>query len=476
MAATLEPSGALVPRRARTRGVGDAGFSLIEVMVSLVVFALIGAAVSALIVDSLHSTRASQSRVRAASLTAQEIEAVRAGLRSGGGIGNTSTLTFPWSDPACVATAPTCTRYVDGQRFVLTRTVSPVAADATHAGRLLVTATASWANMNGVKPVVNSTVMTARGIDPAAAGSDTPGSGGAGTGGGTSAVSVTVLGSAGAPYAYKPVTLAGPTGSLQANTDGSGVATFTGLAAATYTASASLTGYIDQIGNATASAPVTTTANSTATVSLKYAQAATVNYTVSAPSGYTPGATFPISVSNTDANATRVLSPSASTGTTAVRTWPSNTVRAWGGTCTADQNTFASFAAAAGGTVNKTLGLSALQVTLRQSIVVLGVVVPGNAISGAQLVAVKTADAGCPAGPTDPVGGTAVGSVVYFPTKTDSSGVAKVALPPGTWTIKAVGYSLGLLGGLTGWPNTTLGVNADGSGQTTTMTVNMGVL
>ncbi len=107
--------------------------------------------------------------------------------------------------------------------------------------------------------------------------------------------------------------------------------------------------------------------------------------------------------------------------------------------------------------------------TLRQSIVVLGIVVPGSTIPNAQLVAIKTADTGCPAGPVDPVGGTAVGSVVYFPAKTDSNGIAKVALPPGTWTIKAVG-------GLTGWPSTTLSVDDTGNGQTTTMTVNMGVL
>jgi prepilin-type N-terminal cleavage/methylation domain-containing protein len=472
VAATPQRNGATVLTRLRANS--DAGFSLVEVMVALVVFALIGAAVSALVVDSLHSTRASQSRVRAASLTAQEIEAVRAGLRSGV-LGSTTNPTFAWSDPSCPASSATCVRVVDGQRFTLTRSVTPVAADATHGGRVLVTTTATWPNMNGVAPVVNSTVMTSRGITPGAAGSDTPGGGGS-VAGGTSAVSVTVTGSSSVPYAYKPVTLAGPTGSLQTTTDATGVALFTGLAAATYRASATQAGYIDQAGNATVSAPVTTTANSTATVSLKYAQAATVTYTVSAPSGYTPGTTFPISVVNTDANTTKTVTPAASTGTTSVTTWPSNTVRAWNGTCSADQSTYTSFSATAGSTVAKTVGLSGLQVTLNKSLIgILGALL-SSPISGAQLVAVKTADTGCPAGPVDPVSGTAVGTVVYFPTKTNSSGVAKVALPPGTWTIKAVGYSLGLTGGLLGWPNQTLTVDATGAGVTMSMTMNMGLV
>lgn len=473
MAATPERNGAAIRRRARARGAIDAGFSLVEVMVALVVFALIGAAVSALVVDSLHSTRASQSRVRAANLTAQEIEAVRAGLRSGGGIGNTATLTFPWSDPSCLASSATCTRTVDGQAFVLTRTVTPVAADASHAGRLLVTTTATWPKMNGVAPVVNSTVMTSRGITPGSAPNDTPGSGGGGSvATGTSAVSVTVTGSASSPYAYKPVVLAGPTGSLQTNTDGTGVALFTNLAAATYTVSVSQTGYIDLLGNATASAPVTTTPNATSTVSLKYAQAAILNYTVTAPSGYTPGGVFPISVSNTDANSVKTSTPAAATGVTSVQTWPSSTLRAWGGTCTNDSSVYTSYSATGGSTVNKTLGLSGLRVTVQKTLLILGL----GVVSNGQLIAVKAPDAGCPATVTDPVDGSMVGSVVYFPTKTDSNGRAQVALPPGTWTIKLIGGQLGLISGLAGWPSVTLTAAADGTGATSTMTMNMGVL
>jgi prepilin-type N-terminal cleavage/methylation domain-containing protein len=451
----------------------DAGFSLIEVIASLAVFALIAGAVTTLVVDSLHSTRSSQSRVRAASLTAQEIEAVRSGLRSGGGIGNLTTLTFPWSDPSCVATSETCTRYIDGERFVLTRSVSPLAADATHAGRLLVTATATWENMNGVKPVVNSTVMTSRGISPASAVSDTPGSGGGIANTGNSAVKVTVTGSANTPYAYKPVILSGATGSLQMNTDALGVALFSGLAPGTYTATVNQPGYLDKSGNPTTSASVTTTENSTAPVALSYAQAATVNYTVTAPSGYTPGATFPISVVNTDAGTTKIHTPAAATGTTTVQTWPSSTMRAWDGTCTADQNAYTSFAAPAGSTVNKTLGLAGVRVTVKKTLLIIGL----SPVANAQLVAIKAGDAGCPATTTDPVNGSAVGSVIYFPTKTDSNGQAKVALPPGTWTIKVIAQSLGLTGSLlSGWPVGSLTVDANGSGQVTDVAVSLGLI
>lgn len=468
---------AAVPERdtsGRPHQARDAGFSLVEMMVALAVFAVLGTSVGVLVVDSLRTTRADQSRVRAASLTAQEIEAVRAGLRSGGGIGNTGTLSFPWGDPACAVSSPTCVRFLDGEKFTLTRAVVPVAADATHAGRLQVTVSATWPAMAGVRPVVNSTVMTARGIDPAAAGSDTPGGGTGSVGVGTSAVSVAVTGAGGAPAANIPVTLtlAGGTGVL-VNTDSSGVALFTAIPAATYTVSATQAGYIDVLGNPTATASVTTAANTTSTVALKYAQAGTVTYTVSVPATYTaPASAFLIGTYNGDLLTTRTVTPSSGTGSTQVQTWPAGSVKAWTGTCDTDRPA-TGFSLAAGGTATKAVDLGGLQVTVSKSLIGLFGALLSTPINGAQVVAVKTADPGCPGTAVDPTTGGAAGAVVSLGT-TNSSGVVKAALPPGTWTVKVVGYSLGLTGGLAGWPQVT--VSDSGVNRTKSLSVNMGLL
>jgi hypothetical protein len=123
--------------------------------------------------------------------------------------------------------------------------------------------------------------------------------------------------------------------------------------------------------------------------------------------------------------------------------------------------------------VNKTLGLAGVRVTVKKTLLIIGL----SPVANAQLVAIKAGDAGCPATTTDPVNGSAVGSVIYFPTKTDSNGQAKVALPPGTWTIKVIAQSLGLTGSLlSGWPVGSLTVDANGSGQVTDVAVSLGLI
>ncbi|MGQ0465202.1 MAG: type IV pilus modification PilV family protein [Sporichthyaceae bacterium] len=70
-----------MPSRIRRDRHGDAGFSLMEVVVALGVFSLIATAGAGTMIKSLNTSADNRERVRAASLADQEIERTRAAFR-----------------------------------------------------------------------------------------------------------------------------------------------------------------------------------------------------------------------------------------------------------------------------------------------------------------------------------------------------------------------------------------------------------
>lgn len=183
-------------RRAR-RERRDRGFTLVESMVAMGILAVIATAAAAMLIHALGVTAADRQRVRAASVSAQEVERVRGLMQSNpSGITADTTRTISAVSPTLftitsdVADSGTSYHLVDSGEWS--------SADAFESLKLTVTAT--WQDMGGTKPVVNSSILSINGT------------GGNGSGG-SSAGSVTVT-----PVTPDPIVTISPTCSLSRGT------------------------------------------------------------------------------------------------------------------------------------------------------------------------------------------------------------------------------------------------------------------
>lgn len=144
--------------RVARRDPRDAGFSLVEIVVALSVFAVLAVACTTMAIDSLGVAGDNRERVRAASLASAEIERTRAVFRaSRSGVPETTVV------------EPTL---VDGSTYTVARTTTWVDADgdpATDAGvsytaatgtSLLVEVRVSWPGLGSRPPVINTTVLS----------------------------------------------------------------------------------------------------------------------------------------------------------------------------------------------------------------------------------------------------------------------------------------------------------------------------
>ncbi len=156
MAAVPERDAARVqPQR---RGSRDAGFSLVEIIVALSVFAVLAVAGASIAIDSLGVAGDNRERVRAASLASAEVERTRAVFRS--------------SRSSVPETTVSTSTPVDGNSYTVERTTTWVDAngnDATGGGvsytaatgsALLVEVRVSWPNLGDRPPVINTTVLS----------------------------------------------------------------------------------------------------------------------------------------------------------------------------------------------------------------------------------------------------------------------------------------------------------------------------
>ncbi len=212
---------ALLHRRRRS----DDGFTLTEVMVSLVVLSLLAAAAATLMIRSLGLTADARLRASAASLAEREKE-----VALGSGYDNLP----PGTIPARVVS-------VNGDTFSVTRTVSLApgtttansctAPDGARLAYKKITVQVTWPDMGSTKPVVNDTVLAV----PVGQVNSNLG-----------AVSVPVQDRLTNPLTGVTVTLSN---GKQAVSDAFGCAVFTDINPGGYTASVSQAGYIGTNNN-----------------------------------------------------------------------------------------------------------------------------------------------------------------------------------------------------------------------------------
>jgi prepilin-type N-terminal cleavage/methylation domain-containing protein len=404
----------------------DAGLTLVELMVAIVLFALAATGVAYNLHTTTQSTRDSRMRVQAANLAARELEIVRnqftASTDGPRQLGATSVVVNPDPLPGGTAGQPLD---IDGSKFTVVRTVQwlPVgtgqsACDGGSAvtyPSLAVNVKVTWASMGSTKPVVTNTVLT-----PPKGTLDSP----------MGYLAVKVLGADGRGVANLPVQLAGPT-ALTRNTADDGCAVFAVATMGTYTASVNAAGYVTFDGQPSAAKSIAVTAGTLGQLSFSYDRAVTLQATVATLSGYavpTPLSPLTLFNSNLPSPFTKKV-PSGGATTVVGGLWPFTVgYSVWAGHCnqsdpaTAGGQRPASAALTPGATVPVSVVLAPLDV-----LVVDGASVP---LAGATVHAEPISVTGCSAGETPLLLGT-----------TDAAGALKTALPAGSWRLTVDGRS-----------------------------------
>jgi hypothetical protein len=270
--------------------------------------------------------------------------------------------------------------------------------------------------MNGVTPVASQTLLTPPG------GTFDPNDG---------HILVQAFDRDALPLAGKTVSLSGPATASQ-STSSDGCAFFAYLDPGTYTATISTSGYVDRQGNQPATQSVGVTASQITRVQFDYDEAATLSVGLVAPSGAVlPTGTYGIAMTVANSNLTVGYKSfqQAATGSGTTRTinplFPyASGYQVWAGDC-ADADP-AAYSGGSRGTVlasnpaattSGSANLDAVDVVVKRS---------GVAVSGAAIQAIHAAGTGCTSGET-----------LTTTTTTDSAGKLRLALPYGTWTIRA---------------------------------------
>lgn len=404
-------------------GTGEAGLSLLELIVAMSVFALVVLAVSASIDSGLTLTRNNRQRSVAANLASQEMDTVR-------------------SSAFTTLTARTVTQVVDGSTYTTVRELTWVSKSATNGpcdgsnstpALLRVRVTVTWANMRGVEPIVTDTLLA----PPIGAYSTTSGH-----------IAVKVLDSNAAGEFGTSVQISGPMVQTQP-TNSDGCAFFAFLTPGTYVVSLNTPGFVDRQSVATPSQTVGVTIGNTSSVQFDYDRGATLSLTFAADAGGTIPIAIPVTLGNTQFLPT---GEKTYAGTGLIRAITSlfpaaDGFTAWAGSC-ADADPEGQNAstgglywptgqrpdpldAVPGGTTAGTIAVKTAALTVYGT---------GHLpLAGAAVVATHTADQSCAAGETYTLG------------VTDATGLLNAALPYGTWKISVTAKSP-----LSTWPSLVL--------------------
>ena len=391
------------------------GYSVVELLVALTVFALVFAAVSMGIGRALEVNRGNRNRSAAAYLAARELEEVRAQSFSSVTLGRTTCV---YTTTSCNLPSPyTVVQDVAWASPGSTTTSCDV---PTSSGAALaykrVTVTVTWPDMNGVAPVTSQTLLTPPG------GTFDPNDG---------HILVQAFDRDALPLAGKTVSLSGPATASQTTTS-DGCAFFAYLDPGTYTATITTSGYVDRQGNQPATQSVGVTASQITRVQFDYDEAATLSVGLVAPSGAVlPTGTYGIAMTVANSNLTVGYKSfqQAATGSGTTRTitplFPyASGYQVWAGDC-ADADP----AAYAGGSRGSVLASNPAATTSGSATLqAVDVVVTrgGSAVANATVQAVHATGSGCTSGET-----------LTASTTTDGAGKLRLALPYGTWTIKA---------------------------------------
>ncbi|MFI7589283.1 hypothetical protein ACIB24_19630 [Spongisporangium articulatum] len=245
-------------RRLRAARPSEAGFTILEVVIALTIFATMVPATLSVVASTTTATTQNRSRVVAASLASSQIEAVR-------------------SAGASAIPSPVSPRTVGNVPYTVSQTVSAVTSGGSTVTCLtssltgvlkLVTVQVTWPGMGSTRPVRSDTLLRS---------SD------------SGAVAVTVTGASGQPVPGLPVQLSN---GASVATDGSGCAVFSPVPLGTYTATLNSSGYTGQANTqAVTSSAVTVSSTGVSKASMVYDVAMSLSYRfVTANSGSTVSA------------------------------------------------------------------------------------------------------------------------------------------------------------------------------------------
>jgi type II secretory pathway pseudopilin PulG len=407
------------------------GYSVVELLVAVTVFALVFAAVSIGIGRALEINRGNRNRSAAAYLAARELEEVRATAFASVALGRT---TCAYTTTGCNVPAPyTVVQDVAWASPGSTSTACDVPATSGSAlAYKRVTVTVTWPDMRGAEPVRNQTLLTPP------SGSYDPNDG---------HILVQAFNRDALPLAGQTVSLNGPETASQTTTS-DGCAFFPYLEPGTYTATISTSGHVDRQGNQPATVTAGVTASQITRVQFDYDRAATLSVGLVLPSGAAPPLGMAMTVANSNLSVGTKSFSQAATGSGTTRTitplFPyASGYQVWAGDCAdADPGAHtggsrgAFLASSPGGTTPGSAALGAVDILVTQTSS-RGVT---SGVGTATVQAEHDATGGtCPSG-----SGTLTTS-----SRTGSDGRLRLALPYGKWRIRATAPRTGLSASVT---------------------------
>lgn len=424
-------------RRLRQVAADDAGFTLVELLAAMVVFAIMSSAVIYALIAAAASTRGGRNRVVAANLLQQTMEQLRiAALRSGG------LASIALGTTSCTGSACPLSAVVDNVPYTIRQTARWVASStATSAcspggssryAFLRVSLKATWPDIGATRPVRSDSLFT-----PALGDTDLA----------TGSLPVQILDAAGQPVSDVPVGLTAVSGGAVApapqTTDESGCALFAYLPAGGYVATSSASGsLIDYYGSPTHVSPATVVTVGVQTSPLIWGldNAASASFGAVADIG-APTALPPASLNARISNATpnpslrQPVTGDATGAFTASPLFPfvgGDTV--WLGSC--DDASPVVNGGSTGPSLPLTAGAPSTRVKGRAVSISVRKVLGGASVGpGARVFAIHSVGGGC-AGAVDPTG-TAVGES-YDLGVTDAAGKLTTVLPYGpSWKFRA---------------------------------------
>jgi prepilin-type N-terminal cleavage/methylation domain-containing protein len=420
---------------------GEDGFTLVEVIISMMIFAVISLFAARLLLESIKTTNGDRTRVAAANLALREVEFVRATFDTNPRLADVSAVVNAHPLPGGTAGQPL---KVDNHLYnvalqtnwVYQNSVKTPCEAGTNGqlAYLLVQVTVTWdgGNMGGAKPVMNSTLLT-----PPVGTFDA----------GQGHLRILVKDDLGAVEPGTRVNLlTSPGGSVYDTgvTSNDGCVLFAFVPPGNYTAVLARDDglpYVDVQGNPAPSQLLSVVANTITSYTFAYANAnaLTVNFDATAPLFPWPTAAG-MTLYNGQFTVGHQSYRNAAM-TTVTRVWPfPSGLTAWSGYCTdadpqfpgvAGVRTSTTPALTAGGT--STLTLTGVPVTMT-------VVKSSGALqSNAAVYAINNAT-GCDTTIVDPTNGAGTQGDALALANTGTSGAAagvtKVSLPYGVWNVR----------------------------------------
>ncbi len=409
-------AGSAVARR--RHGAGDRGFTLIEVVVAVALFAILISGIATMVGNGLNLARNNRSRSIGANLASQQIDEFRS---------------QDFDDVVALVGQTTEEMSVDGVPYDVIRDITWVDQQSTQGAcdvsatsgldpRLLrVVVRVEWNAMGSIDPVKAETVLS----PPVGSFDPTLGN-----------IAVRVFDRDAGPGYGHPVTVTGPDNppvqvTINDN-DEVGCAFFAGLTPGSYTVSLGTAGFVDRQEEPTPSQIVSVSAGTVSSVQFDYDRAATINVTLVAPEGGALPTDLPLTLGN---SGLLPLGTQAVTGTGTSRSLPdlfpfADGYQVWAGAC-ADADAEGEDLALGGpywpggqrdpvvpvepgGTASTTVEVPTVEISVTEG---------GAPLVGVSVRASHDVDTGCDTGAEYQLG------------TTDELGTVRAALPHGTWEL-----------------------------------------